>query len=217
MALVQSGAPEPAGARDMPQAGFFTAFGLFAAREFFDAALCARLRSEMRSATGGPGRVWVGDRYVEDPNLRRTTVVEVSPGVSSLVEARLLALKPSLEEHFQTALGACQPLQFLRYRTGDYYRRHPDRDATPGAARTPKDRKVSVVVFLNRQSPQPEDGCYCGGALVFYGLAANPALKHHGIPLAGEEGALIAFRPEIVHEVTPVEEGERFTIGTWFL
>lgn len=216
MALESERGTGPVRGQDMPHAGFFTAFGLFAARGFFDAALCAKLRSEMRSATGVPGRVWVGDRYVEDQR-RRTTVVDVSPGVNSLVEARLLALKPALEEHFQTELGACQPLQFLRYRTGDYYRRHPDRDDDPGAARTPKDRKVSVVIFLNRQSPHPEDGCYCGGALVFYGLAANPALKHHGIPLAGEEGVLIAFRPGIVHEVTPVEEGERFTIGTWFV
>jgi SM-20-related protein len=210
------GHPEPAGARNMPHAGFFKAFGLFAARGFLDAALCERLRWEMRSASGVPGRIWDNDRYVEHP-ARRTTVVDVSPGARSLVETRLLALKPALEEHFRTVLHACQPLQFLRYRTGDYYRRHPDRDDTPGASRTPMDRKVSVVIFLNDQSPQPEEGSYCGGALVFYGLAANPALKQHGLPLSGDEGAMIAFRPEIVHEVMPVEEGERFTIGTWFI
>jgi SM-20-related protein len=32
----------------------------------------------------------------------------------------------------------------------------------------------------------------------------------------GETGALIAFPSEMLHEVTPITRGERFTIVSWF-
>jgi SM-20-related protein len=37
-----------------------------------------------------------------------------------------------------------------------------------------------------------------------------------GFPLIGEAGLLLAFRPNLVHEVTPVTHGERCTVVTWF-
>jgi SM-20-related protein len=37
-----------------------------------------------------------------------------------------------------------------------------------------------------------------------------------GLPLSGEPGLLVAFDSAMVHGVTPVTRGERYTIVTWF-
>jgi predicted 2-oxoglutarate/Fe(II)-dependent dioxygenase YbiX len=194
----------------------FRSFGLFVAPRTLDASLCAELREEMRRASGEKARVWDGGRYEVDESLRRTTSVMPPPAARRAAEARLHALRPALEEHFRVSLTGCQPLQFLHYREGDYYRRHPDRDATANAARTPGERRVSLVAFLNGEASEPTDGSYSGGALVFYGLSKSPGAAHVGLPLNGEEGLVVAFVPELVHEVAVVTAGERFTIGTWF-
>jgi predicted 2-oxoglutarate/Fe(II)-dependent dioxygenase YbiX len=53
--------------------------------------------------------------------------------------------------------------------------------------------------------------------LTFYGLLPGPAWERIGFPLRGEEGLLVAFRSEILHEVTAVRQGDRYTIVTWFV
>jgi predicted 2-oxoglutarate/Fe(II)-dependent dioxygenase YbiX len=52
---------------------------------------------------------------------------------------------------------------------------------------------------------------YCGGSLVFHPRGAGELLR-----LTGEAGTLVAFRAETTHEVTPVNDGERFTIAGWY-
>ena len=37
-----------------------------------------------------------------------------------------------------------------------------------------------------------------------------------GLPLEAEEGLLATFPADVVHEVRPVEAGERYTVVTWF-
>jgi predicted 2-oxoglutarate/Fe(II)-dependent dioxygenase YbiX len=37
-----------------------------------------------------------------------------------------------------------------------------------------------------------------------------------GLPVTGEAGSLIAFPSDMVHEVTPVSRGERYTVVSWF-
>jgi len=37
-----------------------------------------------------------------------------------------------------------------------------------------------------------------------------------GLPLAGETGLLIAFPAHVVHSVSPVTAGERYTVVSWF-
>jgi predicted 2-oxoglutarate/Fe(II)-dependent dioxygenase YbiX len=36
------------------------------------------------------------------------------------------------------------------------------------------------------------------------------------VDLCGEEGLLVAFRAETLHEVRPVTHGVRFSVVTWF-
>ena len=112
-------------------------------------------------------------------------------------------------------LTDCQEPQFLVYREGDFFHRHRDSRRESDAAEFSKQRRVSVIVFLNGEDEVPGPDVYGGGSLTFYELMSGSGVEY-GIPLVGEPGLLVAFRPELLHEVTPVTHGERYTIVSWF-
>ena len=73
------------------------------------------------------------------------------------------------------------------------------------------------MVFLNGDTPEDQAG-YSGGSLIFYGLMDDDASAESvGLPLAGEAGLLVAFPPHVIHSVSPVTAGERYTVVTWFV
>jgi SM-20-related protein len=202
----------------MPNAEFFTRLGLFVDKDFLDAEACARLRSDVRSATNIPATVRdKGDTYTVDESVRRTKWADVSAETRSFVEERVRALKPALERHFELELTGCQPLQFLVYRKGDFFQAHVDSVRESDAAEFSRERRLAVVLFLNSESGEPGPDSYGGGSLTFYGLLPDPRAKSYGLPLIGEAGLLVAFLPEVIHEVTAVTHGERYTVVTWFV
>jgi SM-20-related protein len=79
-----------------------------------------------------------------------------------------------------------------------------------------RERQVSAVIFLNSAAEARGPESYSGGALTFYGLIDGPCWRGYGFPLVGEQGLLIAFRSDVLHEVTVVTRGERYSIVTWF-
>jgi SM-20-related protein len=151
---------------------------------------------------------------VVDESIRSTRWADVSPPAREFVVERPRALRPALAEHFGVPLSASQPPQFLAYRPVDYYRPHKDasRDDPPGIQ-----RRVSVVLFLNRQAAAPGSDAYGGGALTFYGLIGGPRGRALGFPLTGETGLLAAFRSETVHVVAPLTHGDRYAVVSWFV
>jgi SM-20-related protein len=205
----------------MPNANFFARLGLFAIPGFLEPELCRRLRNEMASSELTQATVRDKDRrdvYGVDESTRRTRSANVGVSTASLVEGRLLAVKDRLAEHFTVELSGIQNLQFLIYRQGDFFRRHVDR--TPDQeddAGFMKERRVSGVIFLNGQAGEHEADGFDGGALTFYGLLDDDRGVGLGLPLSAEPGLLIAFPPSVVHEVTPVTSGERYTVVTWFV
>jgi predicted 2-oxoglutarate/Fe(II)-dependent dioxygenase YbiX len=201
----------------MPRADFFARLGLLAVKDFFDADCCARLRSEVRSAASTRATVrGQGTHYLVDPSVRSAGWAEVSAATLSFVGERLARLKPVAERHFGMPLTGYQQPQLLIYREKDHYRPHRDCSREADDSGFAKERRVSAVIFLSSEAEGPREGAYCGGALTFYGLIDDPRGSNRGFPLSGEAGLLIAFRSEVVHEVTPVTAGERYTIATWF-
>ncbi len=201
----------------MPNADFFALFRLFVVRSFLDADSCEWLRSEVRLGDRSPAQVQQeAGAFAIDRSVRSVQRVRVADTTASLLESRLLAVKPAVERHFNLTLEGCQTLQFLAYQPGDFYRPHRDSYRDPDSPGFVKERRVSVVIFLNSESPQPREGCYCGGSLTFYGLMRAPQGKPLRLPLIGEEGLLIAFPSELTHEVFPVTYGERYTIAAWY-
>jgi predicted 2-oxoglutarate/Fe(II)-dependent dioxygenase YbiX len=194
----------------VPEAAFFTRFGIFADHEFLDAATCARVVAEMRQRGGRQATVSLSGEHV-DEDYRRTTLVDISDETRALVEDRIRAALPAIARHFDEQLGDIERAQFLLYREGDHFRRHTDshRDRQSPEV-TP--RRISAVVFLNAEGPADRPDSYGGGQLTFYGLMGDRL----GLPLAGRPGLLVAFRSDLVHAVTPVTHGERCTVVSWF-
>lgn len=195
----------------MPEAAFFTRFGLFADADFLDGSTSARVAAEMRERGGRPATVSLSAEHVDDA-YRRTTLADVSDATRTLVEGRLRAALPAAGRHFDEPLEEMERAQFLLYREGDHFRRHSD--ALRGGQPSPDGtvRRISLVLFLNGEGPADQAGSYGGGQLTFYGLIGESL----GLPLAGTPGLLVAFRSELVHAVTPVTRGERCTVVSWF-
>jgi predicted 2-oxoglutarate/Fe(II)-dependent dioxygenase YbiX len=76
-----------------------------------------------------------------------------------------------------------------------------------------RDRRISIVIFLNAQAPENVPGGYTGGELVFHAPYPHVDLRQ---AVVGTAGSLLAFRSETTDEVTMVTGGERSTIATWF-
>jgi SM-20-related protein len=199
----------------MPMCDFFTRFGIFALRNFFDQQTCERLRSEVSAATTVRATVVDQEREVVDESVRRTARAQISPETVATIESRLKLLKPSLERHFDMTLPSFEEPQCLVYKENCFFRPHRDNGADPDYPAYIKNRQVSLVAFLNGEMPAPQKASYCGGALTFYGLVDNPAWEKYGFSLTGEAGLLIAFRSDIMHEITPITWGERYTVVSW--
>jgi SM-20-related protein len=180
---------------------------------FLDAATCAEIAAEMREARGGSATVYGKESAgAVDSLVRKATRLTVSARTSERVVRLLLERKATLDRHFGVALAQCEPPQFLRYVTGDYFVAHQDGN-TPLLHDDSRFRKVSIVIFLSRKTAEPGPASYGGGALVVHGTYAE---SYRRSELDAEPGTLVAFRAETTHEVTPVTHGERYTIVSWY-
>jgi SM-20-related protein len=177
--------------------------------DVLDAAACAALREELRAAGGSAAALLTGEVR---PLVRKVTRVAVRAETSERVAWLIMARKEQLERHFAVALNDCEPPQFLRYETGDFFVPHQDGN-TPLIHDDSRFRKISIVLFLSPQSDEESPGGYGGGALVLHGPYMGPPLR---VTMPAAPGTLVAYRAEVTHEVTPVTHGERFTIVSWF-
>ena len=185
-------------------------FNLFLLRNFLDAETCARLRAELSDAPTTQAPVYIqGSEGLVHETVRKTTSVHPAAETFSDIHARLLQQKSALEQHFGEALSDCERPQFLRYEKGDFFVRHQDGNTRQLDFDHLRIRRISIVVFLNDFSIEPEEHCFSGGTLNFYDQTRIFALE-------GKTGLLVAFSSDIFHEVLPVTSGERFTIISWF-
>jgi len=105
-------------------------------------------------------------------------------------------------QHFKFELNQFEPLQFTSYDSSrqEFYGRHMD--CTMGSLHKTATRKLSITIQLSDAID------YQGGDLLLYpGSHANAAPK--------ALGQLVCFPSFIVHEVTPVTQGTRYSLVTW--
>jgi SM-20-related protein len=200
----------------MPDANVLSRLGVFLLHDFADHDICQRICSEVNQSKTKPAEITCDRVDRIDEAVRKTKVAKISDATKELVKRRLSDLQPLLEKHFSLSLTDCEDPQFLTYNVGDFFHPHHDSSSSPEAYEYVRTRKVSVVVFLNPVSEVPSHQSYRGGELVLYGLIADPLWKRYGFTIQGESGLLVAFRSDILHEVTPVTRGKRFTIVSWF-
>ncbi|HSK63925.1 MAG TPA: 2OG-Fe(II) oxygenase, partial [Pyrinomonadaceae bacterium] len=142
-----------------------------------------------------------------------TLRIRTSSATVDFVTQRCLAWKQNLEQHFALTVCELEDPQFLHYREGDFFVAH--QDGNTGLLRLDTERRrISLVVFLSRESETPQPDVYCGGSLVFTNIRPGPGERR--FRMIGEPGTLVAFRSETTHEVTPVTHGERYSIVSWF-
>ena len=185
-------------------------FNLFLLRNFLDREMCARLRAELTEAPTTQAPVYIqGSEGLVHEDVRKTTSVHPTPETFTDIHALMLQQKSALEQHFGATLHDCERPQFLRYKEGDFFVRHQDGNTRQLDFDHLRVRRISIVVFLNDFSREPQHSCFSGGTLNFYDQNETFALQ-------GETGLLVAFTAETFHEVLPVTSGERFTIISWF-
>ena len=179
---------------------------------FLDPPTRDAVLADARAAAGAAATVHGHGRTEAVTRVRQATQLAVCDATRRLVEQRLSDVAPALTERFGVALSAHEPLQFLRYETGDFFVAHQDGN-TPLTRDRTRDRRISIVIFLNTQTPANLPGGYTGGELVFH--APYPHVDRRDA-VVGAAGSLLAFPSEMTHEVTMVTGGERYTIATWF-
>jgi|SRR5262245_4258156 len=108
--------------------------------------------------------------------------------------------------------GTISAAHYFRYPTGGFVAPHRDRSPNNDDPREVRWRKASLVLFLN--SGAPPDG-FEGGALVIYvPQVSGPTITH---TIRAQTGALAMFEPGLMHEVTPVRRGSRYTLVAWLI
>jgi predicted 2-oxoglutarate/Fe(II)-dependent dioxygenase YbiX len=188
--------------------------GIFLRPGFLEPELCAALGGEIAVTPGDPTTVNPEDAP-ESHRKRRLKTVMLSDRHALDIKDRLVALRPELEEHFGVELSAVRTPHALCYREGDFLQAHQDRSETAAEAWV-QERKVSVVIFANGASDDGRPGTFTGGELVFYGLMGGRD-RTFGIPVSGRPGLLVAFAPDVLHEVKLVSAGERHTVVAWYV
>ncbi|PYS74366.1 MAG: 2OG-Fe(II) oxygenase [Acidobacteria bacterium] len=182
----------------------------------FDASDCTEIILDLERSPDHKAPVYgaSGMTGAVDERVRKVAQLLPSPETVERVRQKLLEMRDGVSAYFGITLTSCEDPQFLRYRAGDFFVAH--QDGNTGLIQTSREqsRKVSLVIFLNRQSTLPETGSYGGGSLVF--TEWHPARRQGKYELTGEAGMLVAFPSETTHEVTPVEWGERYSIVSWY-
>jgi len=194
----------------VPRIDFFVRFGVFAVKNFVDRSECAELIEEMRRSRVIPATL--SDASVNRDQRRANEAVTMKDSHVRL-ERKLLDLRPELENHFKDKFSECEGPQFLIYSPGDFHCPHVDRPSDSSYPEYAKNRKITLSINLNSDS-DPADH-YEGGLLTLYGLPGK-AWQSCGFPLEPETGLLVAFPADLMHEVSPVLHGERFSVVSWF-
>ena len=191
-------------------------YGIFTREDFLPSSLCASLSEAVDAAPLYSGGLWDRENgpHVEHRFKRRKEYSYTATEYPDL-HRRVFELVDDLAAHFDLKPTTLQPLKFTRYDVGDFYKPHRDVVVNGDAREGINARKIALTFFLNQQGDEPGEGDYCGGNLTFYGLVDDPAWQGVGIPLESDAGMLVAFRPDIIHEVTPVTHGTRYAITTW--
>jgi predicted 2-oxoglutarate/Fe(II)-dependent dioxygenase YbiX len=198
---------------EMAHHTFLRQLGLFTLPNFLSPEQCARLRKLADRSSGHAARVYKKGEARLDETHRKTLDVALSEADKREVEQKIRALRANLEQHFGGNLGGIDSVRCLVYGPGDFFTLHAD------AVESEKydflgRRRISVVIFLN--DPNHPVEAYQGGQLSFYGLMNAPGRERFGFSADSETGLLVAFPATMLHEVSPITQGKRYTLVSWF-
>ena len=201
------GYAEPAATRQLPH----TIPGFLTPDE------CRALIGEIDAADQEQAKIWLGQEFGVHPESRLGAVATLTIATEELVQDRLWGVMPQLEERYRCEISHVSGVTALIYRPGDHFAAHSDGGVDEDAPSEVTRRRVSLVVALNDGASEEPD--FTGGELHFY-PSCPPGFEpapHDHLAVRSEPGLLIAFASPMVHRVTPVVEGCRYSLALWAL
>jgi predicted 2-oxoglutarate/Fe(II)-dependent dioxygenase YbiX len=175
---------------------------------FIEPWFCVRIREAMDAGVSEHAEV-LDTSFDRREQTRRAASIDPDAALVSDVEARLERVRPLVSRFFGVPLAEREGVGFLRYPSGGFYRPHRDRAAAPSwpdAAR----RAVALVTFLNdSRGTAVDSGQFEGGTLRLF-------FEDGPVNVAPQQGLLVAFDADVLHEVTIVRGGVRDTLVDWF-
>ena len=144
---------------------------------------------------------------LDKPEFRRSYSISLNSEWEDELKRRIKDRIPEIDEHFNQEIYALEKIEVLKYERGHYFR--PHRDDKTGK------RKITGIIYLNTSGSDNENS-FQGGELKLYGIIPN-APNSLGFPVQAIKGRFVLFRSELLHEVTPLIGGVRYSIVTWFL
>jgi len=173
---------------------------------------CRALVAELNGSSATPTPVLRAGRDDHEPMVR------LSESCTPQGERHLAALarvEQAARAHWpadDSDPGIISAAHYFRYPTGGFVAPHRDRSPNQDDPREVQRRQASLVLFLNSQDA-PEG--FEGGSLLIYVPQLNgPTITH---AMRAEAGTLVMFDPGLMHEVTRVRRGERFTLVAWLI
>jgi predicted 2-oxoglutarate/Fe(II)-dependent dioxygenase YbiX len=181
-------------------------------KNMLSVAECRELVAELSSSTATPTPVLRAGRDNLEPMVR------FSESFTPQGDRHLVALK-RVEHAAQTNWhvggsdpGSISAAHYFRYPTGGFVAPHRDRSPNQDDPREVQRRQASLVLFLNSQDTP--DGFEGGSLLIYVPQLDGPTITH---TIRAEAGTLVMFDPGLMHEVTRVRHGSRFTLVAWLI
>lgn len=196
----------------MPDPKVFSKLGLLLIQGFLDRFMCDDILQVISGLERCPATIRFnqGNSKV-DESIRNVGYVNLPEQYDRIIQDRMRSAIAQIESHLSVNLKGFERPQYLIYGKGSFYSPHRDAIFNKGTSIL---RSITVVIFLNDEGDSSKS--FQGGRLTFYGLLKEPNWERCGLPLKAEAGTLVAFPSDLVHEVTPVTSGERYTIVTWY-
>ena len=195
----------------MSTANLLRKLGIYVVEDFFSVDECMSLCEQMLSSEKIQAATYSEKDNKErfDENIRKTSYCDILDASNIAIINRIKGIKPQLETFFKIQLSdSFERPKYLHYSEGDFFSPHTDNQLN---------RKINITINLNSQSKDSNGIGYEGGALQLYGLMKHKGFENRGIAVPATAGCLIAYPVDIVHEVTPITCGARFSIVSRYL
>lgn len=180
---------------------------IFLVENLFDAALCQHIREIAECCsfkTAGIELGTVDDRIRSNDLLYLGEGNDLMRSTDRLVLGRVAIIQRLLYEHYGIKFPHSESCSILRYRSGQYYKRHVDNllleSRLQEAAQGVPTRDVSVVGYLNDD--------FEGGETFF---------DRQDIKVKPKQGAVLVFPAYYTypHQSLPVTQGTKYAFSTW--
>ena len=173
--------------------------------DVLEAAFCDELIAWYREAKGGGGQsgIYVTEHgkteFRIDPGVkaRREASLDDRALLARLDERMMRRLLPEIDRVFSFRVSKREPVKLISYEAGaGYFRPHRDNDSRDTAH-----RRFALTLNLNT-------GAYAGGCLRFP--------EFGDVLYEAPRGGATVFSCSLLHEATPVTEGLRYALVTFF-